>query len=393
MVWCHGHTPGLCKRLILRRVCLKENQTILGRGTHGLTGCRDSEPIFPHDQGPEFIDQLYYELEHSLKDIFIFPQVTVTIKVLLRGEVFQILKQLIEGVYLVTPDTQPKYPYSNSLYIDDDIPAVIDLGAGGNAFAEIDRQGVQMALISHSHFDHIHGDSFFPRARFYAGEEEVDTYNDEESYHRFHGYDLWSVMMPGIKRPGYGSVIPLPEDIPVSPGFRKIPISGSFKDGDLIQLGRYTLTAIHLPGHTAGHYGFYIEKEGLLFSGDIDLTRAGPWYSNYSANVGDLIASVEKIREIDPDILVPSHRRVLTKNIDTDLDKYIDILLIRHDKILQLLKQPMSIDELAAQRLVFPQQQNIYELFWEKMTVYNHLQHMLKQGLVMEADPGYFQKT
>ncbi len=287
----------------------------------------------------------------------------------------------------------PIYPYSNSLYFNDDIPAVIDLGAGGNAFAEIDCQNVQIALISHSHFDHIHGDSFFPATQLYAGAEELDTYNDEASYHNFHGYDLWSLMMPGIKRPGYGSVIPLPDDIPVNPGFRKIPIAGAIRDGDLIQLGKYTLTALHLPGHTAGHYGFYIEKAGLLFSGDIDLARVGPWYSNYSADVGELIASVERIREIDPAILVPSHRRVLTENIHADLDQYIDILHIRHDKILQFLQQPMTIDELAAQRLVFPQQQNIYELFWEKMTVYNHLKHMLSQGLVLETEPGYYRKA
>jgi hypothetical protein len=48
--------------------------------------------------------------------------------IILRGEVFPILKQLLDGVYVVVPETQPKYPYSNSMYFDDDIPAVIDLG-------------------------------------------------------------------------------------------------------------------------------------------------------------------------------------------------------------------------------------------------------------------------
>jgi ribonuclease/clavin/mitogillin len=313
--------------------------------------------------------------------------------IILRGEVFPILKQLLDGVYVVVPETQPKYPYSNSMYFDDDIPAVIDLGAGGKAFSAITGPKVQMALISHSHFDHLHGDSFFPAAKFYVGKEELATYDDEASYHNFHGYDLWSVMMPGIKRPGYGSVIPMPEDVPVSPGFRKIPVAGAFKDQDQIILGKYTLRAIHLPGHTAGHYGFYMEKQGLLFSGDIDLAKAGPWYSNFSADVGDLFASVERIKLIDPRILVPSHRRVLTENILSSLDQYIHIVLKRHDKILQLLKEPLTIDALAAYRLVFPEQRNIYELFWEKMTVYNHLKYMLREGLITEVEPGYYRKS
>lgn len=305
----------------------------------------------------------------------------------------KILKRLLDGVYLVAPEPHPIYPYSNSMYFDDDIPAVIDLGAGGKAFSAIDGTKVQMALISHSHFDHLHGDSFFPAAEFFAGEEERTTYDDEDSYHNFHGYDLWSVMMPGIKRPGYGSVIPMPEDVPVSPGFRKIPLKGTLKDGDQITLGKYTLKAIHLPGHTAGHYGFYLEKEGILFSGDIDLVKAGPWYSNFSADVGDLIYSVEKIRMINPPVIVPSHRRVLTENILPNLNQYISIVLDRHDKIFELLKQPLTIDELASNRLVFPQQNNIYELFWEKMTIYNHLKYMLRQSLIAEVEPGCYQQV
>lgn len=124
------------------------------------------------------------------------------------------------GIWLVAPRV-PRYPYANCLYIEDERPTVIDLGAGGNAFA----------------------------------------------------------------------------------------------DGDEIQTGKNTIKAIHLPGHSAGHYGFYFEKENILFSADIDLVRTGPWYNSNSGNVGDLIASVQKIKEINPCIIVPSHRRIQSENL------------------------------------------------------------------------------
>lgn len=292
----------------------------------------------------------------------------------------------------MAPEGKPKYPYANCMYIDDDIPAVIDLGAGGRAFQAIAGPKVQIALISHFHFDHLHGDSFFPQAKLMASREESPTYNDKEAYIRFHGYHLWEALMPGIAREGYGTVIPMPDDVPVTPGFRLIPLDKTFEDGDKIVLGRHTLQAVHLPGHTVGHYGFYLEKEGLLFSGDIDLVKNGPWYSSASADVGDLIASVEKIRLIDPRIIVPSHRHIQTENIAAKLTQYIKVVLDRRDIIYELLKKPMSIDMLADYRLVFPDQSNNYELFWEKMTIKKHLAHLEKQDLVTMSGDGLYQR-
>src|SRR5665647_1724785 len=136
----------------------------------------------------------------------------------MRGR--NMLTCISNGIWLVAPRV-PRYPYANCLYIEDERPTVIDLGAGGNAFA----------------------------------------------------------------------------------------------DGDEIQTGKNTIKAIHLPGHSAGHYGFYFEKENILFSADIDLVRTGPWYNSNSGNVGDLIASVQKIKEINPRIIVPSHRRIQSENL------------------------------------------------------------------------------
>lgn len=305
---------------------------------------------------------------------------------------FKILKQLAAGVFLVAPETKPKYPYANCMYIDDDIPTVIDLGAGGRAFQAIAGPNVQILFISHFHFDHLHGDSFFPAAKLYAGVEESPIYNDKQAYLHFHGYDLWDTLMPGIKRQGYATVIPMPEDVPVNPGFRNIPLEKTFQDGDQFTLGKYIVQAVHLPGHTVGHYGFYLEKEGILFSGDIDLVASGPWYSSFTADVGDLIASVEKIKLINPRIIVPSHRHIQTENIFKNLAQYIQVVLDRQDTIFELLKNPMSIDTLASYRMVFPRQGNVYELFWEKMTILNHLNHLLREGLIEKIDGEFYQQ-
>jgi ribonuclease/clavin/mitogillin len=302
-----------------------------------------------------------------------------------------VLISLAQDIWVITPETKPSYPYCNCMYIEDDIPTVIDLGAGARAFAALDCDRIQLALLSHFHFDHIHGDSLFKNSKLMAGYEERLTYSDEAEYLDFHGYHLWEPLM-GFKRKAYGQVIPLPDDVLAQPGFRPMPLAGAFTDGDVLDLGKISLTTVHLPGHTSGHYGFYLEKEGIFFSADIDLVAAGPWYSSNTADVGDLIQSVEKIKTIAPRIIVPSHRRVQTENIPQQLDRFIQVVLERNQKIFELLRTPRSLDDLAEFRLVFPGQQNLYEIFWEKMTIRNHLRYLTEQNLVQELPDGLFQR-
>ena len=70
------------------------------------------------------------------------------------------------------------------------------------------------------------------------------------------------------------------------------------------------LRVIHLPGHTQGHCGFYSTKHDLLFSGDM--------FASYFFNVHKppailnsapehFGASLEKIRQLTPRLIVPSH--------------------------------------------------------------------------------------
>ena len=70
------------------------------------------------------------------------------------------------------------------------------------------------------------------------------------------------------------------------------------------------LRAIHLPGHTAGHCGFFSARHNLLFSGDM--------FASYFFNVHKppailnsvpelFPASIEKIRRLNPRWMVPSH--------------------------------------------------------------------------------------
>lgn len=301
------------------------------------------------------------------------------------------LIRLAPNIWVVSPEDKPRYPYGNCMYIEGDHPTIIDAGAGASAFADIASEQVDLLLLSHFHFDHLHGIDLFPRAALMAGAEEQLTYSDEKVYLDFHGYHLWETLMP-TPRPAYGQVVPLPDDVLAKPGFRRLSLADTFNDQSLLDLGSTSVQAIHLPGHTWGHYGFYMEKENILFSGDIDLVPSGPWYSSNSGDVGHLIQSVKKIKDISPAIIVPSHRRVQTEKISAQLDAYIQVVLDRNERLYELLHQPYTLDDLAEYHLIFPQHHNLYELFWEKMTLRNHLRYLTDQGMVQLTADGCYQR-
>lgn len=305
------------------------------------------------------------------------------------------LLRLAEGVWAVLPAAPPRFPYGVCLYLEDDRSAVIDLGAGGPAFAALPGERVELGLISHFHFDHVHGDRFFPRAALHAGRQEAAVYCDRDKYQRCFGFDRWTELMAGVRWVSFAEATgrPLPPDVLVGPGFRNIPLAGTFGDGEVFELGRRRVRAVHLPGHTAGHYGFFLEEEGILFAGDIDPAAAGPWYFGESSDVTDFIASLERIGELRPRMLVTSHSQPLSEGIVEGLERLRQVLLRREEELREMLRQPQTLEELAQRRLIFPRPKHIYELFWEKMGLRNHLRRLEQLGLVKEDGEGVFSRA
>ena len=74
------------------------------------------------------------------------------------------------------------------------------------------------------------------------------------------------------------------------------------------------LRVIHLPGHTAGHCGFYSKRHNLLFSGDMFAsyffnTHKPPAILNSVPE--EFPASAEKIRRLNPRWMLPNHHDFL----------------------------------------------------------------------------------
>lgn len=82
-------------------------------------------------------------------------------------------------------------------------------------------------------------------------------------------------------------------------------------EGDRIQIGRYEYKAIHTPGHSDGMVCFYNKEENVLFSADHILPKITPnisyWFHGQENPLALYLASLEKIKELDVDFVIPSH--------------------------------------------------------------------------------------
>jgi glyoxylase-like metal-dependent hydrolase (beta-lactamase superfamily II) len=92
-------------------------------------------------------------------------------------------------------------------------------------------------------------------------------------------------------------------------GFRKFTPTRLLDHGDYLDIW-HGLTVIHLPGHTAGHSGFYCIRRKLLFCSDLfasygKLSHLPP--AIFNSNQADIPKSVATALELDLDGVFPNH--------------------------------------------------------------------------------------
>jgi glyoxylase-like metal-dependent hydrolase (beta-lactamase superfamily II) len=92
-------------------------------------------------------------------------------------------------------------------------------------------------------------------------------------------------------------------------GFRKFTPTRLLNDGDFLDIW-HGLTVVHLPGHTAGHSGFYCERRKLLFCSDLFASYGSfshlppPIFNSSGADIPNSIATA---LELDLVGVLPNH--------------------------------------------------------------------------------------
>ncbi len=91
------------------------------------------------------------------------------------------------------------------------------------------------------------------------------------------------------------------------PGLAVSPI----REGEVIEVGRMRWEAILTPGHSPGHLAFWWEDEKILLGGDNILLPSTTAVVAPKGNLGDYLASLERVKNLAPRLVYPGHGPVI----------------------------------------------------------------------------------
>ncbi len=221
------------------------------------------------------------------------------------------IEKVVEGVGWIAG--RDKFLPDSHVYVigntESDDLTLVDCGLmdmGSYKLEAIENSGIPLkkikrVIMTHTHIDHI---GCLPEILESLPELEVWVHEHEASY-----------LERGDERIVYGSkmfesMIRTYHSIPKN-AF-KIKVHRKLKGGESLNLGGLEFQVLSLPGHSVGSIGLYSKQHLMLLSGDtIYADGAIGRYDLHSASAVDLKRSLALIAQMDIDILLPCHNRIV----------------------------------------------------------------------------------
>jgi hydroxyacylglutathione hydrolase len=175
--------------------------------------------------------------------------------------------------------------------------------------------------------------------------------------------------------------------------FRPRKPAGFLKQGTERSAGGPTIEVLSTPGHTPGHTAFFFKEQGVLFMGDYDLSKFGPWYGDVESSVEQTIASVRRLRKISAKVWITGHETGLFESDPGDLwERYLAVISAREEKLLELLKTPRTLDDVVEACIIYgkPREPKAFFEFGERAHMKKHLEKLMREGIVSQKGTGYF---
>ena len=275
-----------------------------------------------------------------------------------------------------------KYPFCHSVLIDDRDRVIIDASSDRDKLQQFKNQrSVDYLITSHAHEDHLVFNYLFPEARFCVHPFDaphfenvaslIDSYGDMAQEDR----EKWRTF--------------LENDCHYTPRRADLLL----EDGMVMDLGEVRMEVIHTPGHTRGHCAFYFIDQKIMFTADLDLTTAGPYYGDRTSDIDQTIRSLELLKTFEVETYLTGHGKGIFEGDPGYINRYLEVIFLREEKLIDLLsKGPKTLDQIVQEGIIYRNKSPIgpWDLtLSEKAMILKHLSRLVSMNRVEQEGDIY----
>ena len=221
------------------------------------------------------------------------------------------MHKVTEGVYFI--QGQDEFIPDSHVYVigkpgTRDL-SIIDAGLMGKGRYKIDsivKEGIELSdikrvIMTHTHLDHIgclaEIMKEIPHTELWVHKSEAEPLEqgDEKT--------VWGMdMFQSMCQTQYG----------IKPGAFKFKVDRKLEGGETLNIGDMAWEVLHIPGHSLGSIGLYYRPEKILIPGDVVYADyAIGRFDLYGASGAQHKASLLSLAELDVNILLPGHNRIV----------------------------------------------------------------------------------
>lgn len=288
-------------------------------------------------------------------------------------------EQSFGPVRFLPGENRGRYPFCHSLYIEG-AGVLIDPASSRERLIRLHaEQGVKMVWLSHWHEDHFMHLDLFDDLPLWVSPLDAPPLADLQVLLDWYGFNA-------EERPFWEPL--LLEQF----HFRPRRPARNLLGGETIRLGDVSVEVLATPGHTPGHLAFFFRENGVLFTGDYDLTRFGPWYGDVFSDIDQTRASLSRLQGIAARIVLTGHEKGFFERPPAELwESYGAVIAEREKKLLALLETPRTLPEIVEARIIYGKEREpkAFFDFGERVHMKKHLDHLIRRGLVIREDELY----
>ena len=278
-------------------------------------------------------------------------------------------------------ENRGRYPFCHSLYSEGAGVLIVPASGRERLIRLRAEEGVRMVWLSHWHEDHFMHLDLFDDLPLWISSWDAPPLSDLEILMKWYGLDeeekrFWEPLL----REQFN--------------FRPRRPTRYLRGGETIRLDNLTVDVIATPGHTPGHLAFFFREPSVLFAGDYDLTRFGPWYGDLFSDIDETRASIDLLQRIPAHIVLTGHETGFFKDPPAELWRHYDsVIAEREKKLLALLEQPRTLEEIVNSWIIYgrPREPRAFFAFGERVHMIKHLEHLQKRGMVL-SENGHYRK-